>query len=145
MTPAEFVKRLQNHFGPPEHAADEKALAADYAAALAGTHPTVLQQASDRLISKHQYRNWPTIGECRLAVEVVAAEWSSALARMRRGHTGVEIYPPPTEEQRQRVSDLVRATTALLAEKERLRRGKPILHALYEEIHGRPYRESDWR
>jgi hypothetical protein len=110
MTPAEFVARLHNHYGPPEHAPDAKALIADYRAALAGTDPAVLQAASDRLIRAHQYRNWPTVGECREAVTVACADH----ARKHRRYEPPAARVEPSAESKARVQALVDGVRARL-------------------------------
>jgi hypothetical protein len=138
MTPNEFAQRLMNHYGSPEHAGDVKALVADYVAALNGADPAILQEASDRLLKAHTYRSWPTIGECRLMVEAVAAERTRNAERWARRNEP-STRTEPTEEQRQRVNELVKSTADRMADLEKRSKGKPVLDAIYEEIHGAPW------
>jgi hypothetical protein len=141
MTPDEFVQRLLNHIGPPDHATDLKTFKADYVAALGGAEPDILREASERLLKARTYRAWPMVGECVEAVGAVAGERERKRQRESRGGTSPYATNNATPEMRQRVAALVKATVAEMAEKAAHRGNKPILYALYEEIHGRPWRE----
>lgn len=111
MTPTEFVNRLANHYGFPE-VGDPKGLVADYVAALDGTDADLLKAASDRLIRTHQFRNWPTVAECRTAIDRAA---SDRLNAQRRFGTPVEpVRRVPTPEERARVQALVDGLKAKL-------------------------------
>jgi len=112
MTPDAFVQRLLNHYGAPEHATDMKMLGADYAAALKGTDADLLQAASDRLLKDHRFRCWPTVAECRAAVDKAALDRFNARRRVET-HSATE-HRMPTPEERERLAALVRETVAKL-------------------------------
>src|SRR5688572_5197808 len=99
MTPQEFVKRLLNHYGSPEHVIDKKGLREDYESALEGTDPSVLQEASDEILKVHRVRAWPTIGECLQRVRDIADERQRKFLRQQK-RTGPDYYHrKPTPEQ----------------------------------------------
>lgn len=106
MTPTEFVERFINHYGTPD-APNLAALVEDYEAALRGTKPEILQAASERLIRSHTFRSWPTIGECRAAVDAAAVEAAARRQRQARGYEPTPGWAPPTAESRTRVQALV--------------------------------------
>lgn len=112
MTPKEFVQRILNHYGAPEHVADRKAFSDDYIASLNGTDADVLAEASDRLIKAHTYRVWPTIGECIQMVDLVARE--RARQRQQAERQPIERRQEPTPEQKARVAALVKGATEKL-------------------------------
>ncbi len=141
MTPAEFVNRFINHYGFVD-ITNPKGLVDDYVAALTGTDVDVLRAASDRLLKEHQFRNWPTLGECRIAIDKAALERTSERDRNRREPE--QPRQEPTPEQRQRVNDLVKATTERIATHAKRCEGKRVLDVIYADIHGRPYRKADW-
>lgn len=114
MTPTEFVNRLANHYGFAD-VANPKGLVDDYVAALAGTDPDVLRKASDRLLTVHTFRNWPTVGECIAMINVVATHRMSD-----RKLEPIEARPEQTPEQRARVAAMVAGFAATLTDTERV-------------------------
>lgn len=128
------LRRFHALYGAPE-TSNAQLFAEEYRNALAGTDRDILREAVDRLVKAHSFRTWPTIGEVRRLIDVVALE---RFNRNRRGHVP-ENHPQPTPEQRARVAALVASMAKNMAEKQKKRGGKPILDALYEEIHGEPW------
>lgn len=112
MTPEQFVQRLFNHIGAPQHATDLKAFKEDYVAALAGSDPDLLQEACDRLLRARTFRAWPMVGECVQAVNDAAVRRNNS-----RRSASLRSTPPPEEnhataESRARVAELVRNSIA---------------------------------
>lgn len=105
-----IVARFSRLFGDP--ATDNfEAFVADYRKALGGTSPTILQEASDLIVKRHKYRNWPTIGECVEAIHEIAEKHAA------RREAAKPAEPPPrqpTAQERARVAKLVEQCKANL-------------------------------
>jgi hypothetical protein len=107
-----FTHRFLNLYGAP-NVVDPAAFKAEYVRALAGTEPTLLKAASDRVVDGHTFRNWPTVGECVAAIKAVAAE-RAAHARTIAAAQPPEPRAEPAPEMRARVDVLLRQTRANL-------------------------------
>lgn len=100
-----FTRRFLMLYGAP-NTIDQKAFASEYEKALGGTDPRFLEEASNLLVKQHKYRNWPTVGECVEAVNIVATRRNRE--RELRQHTNPAYRKEPTVEEKARVKDLVR-------------------------------------
>lgn len=76
-----IVERFIQLYGPPQ-TSNVPGFLADYERELAGIDQGILREASDILVRKHLYRNWPTIGECLAAVRD-ATYWREQAAKVR--------------------------------------------------------------
>ena len=112
------VKRFISVYGTPD-TPDPKGLIAEYNRALSGTDVALLQRAIDKAIDKHAYRNWPTIGECKGMIAVVAAELD---ADRRRGLQHPDYAPDPLligysgETQAQEAAERAKRIDAMMQE-----------------------------
>jgi hypothetical protein len=91
----------------------------EYRLALQGFADAVLKAGADAVIARHGVRAWPTIGECVKAcreeqVRLPKPETRKLLPWEREDETD---WPPPTDEQRQRVNALVRQFKASMLSK----------------------------
>lgn len=113
-----FIQRFINNFGAPA-APDPAELFAEYQRALAGTDDDFLREASTYVVDHHAFpQRWPTVAECKSAVEHIATE--RALTRQRRSWgkaTGDEKWKEPSAESKARVEALMRQTLADLRSK----------------------------
>jgi nucleoside-diphosphate-sugar epimerase len=114
MSPVEeFVtSRFFNLYGPPD-AFDPKAFVAEYAKALNGTDADILREASDRIVRKHKYRNWPTVGECVEVVQFIAEQRMLARRREAWGY-GRDQHETPTPEAKARMDEIVKQAAEYL-------------------------------
>lgn len=82
MTPFDkFISlRFTNLYGEP-NAADPTEFIAEYRKALANTRADILEKASNYVVKNHAYPTWPTIGECKSAIELIAGEINSKAER----------------------------------------------------------------
>lgn len=78
MTPFDkfIALRFLNLYGEPA-AADRRAFVDEYRKALGSTRTDILEKASDYVVKHHAYPTWPTIGECRSAIQLIADELHS--------------------------------------------------------------------
>lgn len=109
------TKRFLIQYGAPD-TIDQKAFLAEYEKALAGTDADLLKQAADLIVKQHKYRNWPTVGECVAAVEVVATQRNREREMRAFGKGQREHYKTPTADDRARVAELVAVATQALTE-----------------------------
>lgn len=102
-----FTGRFLNLYGAPK-AVDPAAFVAEYTKALKGTDRDILEAASDLIVRKHAYRNWPTVGECCKAVQEVAEQEYARKAWVSPPETA--DFPKPTPEAKAAVEALVSRT-----------------------------------
>lgn len=107
-----FVRRFINNFGAPT-VIDVDAFYAEYERALGGTDDDILREAAAHVIDHHSYpQRWPTVAECKTAVDHIATERALARARRNWGKKDEQPRQEPTPESRARVEALMRATMA---------------------------------
>ena len=82
------------------------ALSREYDRAFCTTDPFVLTQAVNLVVDGREYPTWPMVGELKKAVNTIAERLAAAAARERKHEA--KMPPPPTDEQRERVDQLIR-------------------------------------
>jgi len=110
-----MLSRFVVVYGEPR-TGDLEAFFAEYEKAMRGTRPDILDRATDEILKGHEKRSWPTIGECRKAIDAAAAD----LERKRSAANAKTPYPlkdtlPPSPDQKARVRDLVSDFKATVA------------------------------
>lgn len=120
-----LTRRFLNLYGSPD-AVDPAAFVAEYGKALRGTDASILEEASDRVVKQHKYRNWPTVGECTDMVNVVAEQRAREREHKNWGNTRVNPHPVPTAEQRARVDALLAETKDKLKAVDETRKGARV-------------------
>jgi len=112
-----LTSRFLNLYGPPD-AFDVSLFVAEYTKALDGTEPDILREAADRIVRKHKYRNWPTVGECVEVVEEIAEQRMLARRREAWGYAP-ERRVEPSQASKDRISTLVRGVADQLKSRDR--------------------------
>lgn len=110
-----FIQRFVNNFGAPM-APDPESFFAEYQRALGGTDDDILREAAAHVVDHHGFpQRWPTVAECKSAVEHIAAERTMAQQRRNWGkRQGDEKWTEPSAEAKARVAVLMRETIARL-------------------------------
>lgn len=114
MTPFEkyIALRFLNLYGEPT-AADRRQFVEEYRKALSATRADILEKASDYVVKHHAYPTWPTIGECRSAIDLVWGEIQSHNERVTNLRDQEKLareqaaWPRPTKRQRAECDALV--------------------------------------
>lgn len=112
---SQVIERFGNLYGAA-NTPDPVAFKAEYTRALGGTDPDLLRAAIDFAIDGHTYQTWPTVGDCKAAVQVVAARRESD--RKRRDWNGQDerAWHHATPESRARVGALMKEAVKNLQE-----------------------------
>lgn len=125
MTPVE--KHITNKFliqyGAPD-TIDPAEFVAEYERALSGSDTALLIAAAARVIDKHTFRNWPTVGECVAAVNAIATE-RAADALRRAPPQPSEPRPAYSAGSTARVGALLNETVQNLKAVDDNRPGSP--------------------
>ncbi len=110
------LNRFATLFGAPD-VPNPVEFKAEYIRALSGTEVGLLNEAITKVIDEHEYRNWPTIGECRAAIASVGEE-RAAVQRRREAYGLSPAAPQPTQqtnpEMQARIAAMVKETVAKL-------------------------------
>lgn len=85
-----FLARLSAAFGDPG-GSDDAATVIEYANAIAGTTPEILDAAATAIIRDRKYRSWPSISECLDAIRR-EKDWAAA-RKLSRGLSAHVLTP----------------------------------------------------
>lgn len=147
MNPVEefFTRRFLNLYGAPD-AVDPAIFVAEYGNALAGTDVEILKAASDLVVRRHKYRNWPTVGECLDAVNTIAEQ--RAAQRLRTTPPQRDEREVPSKESQERVAALARETIEKMRNREiaqtrSFRDLPPVDRDAWEARFGKPRRNNE--
>ncbi len=103
------IERLLNNFGAPQ-VDDLDAFYEEFYRALTGTEESLLRAAMDCAIDRHAYpMRWPTVAECKAAVDHIANERALARSRGNWGNSSELEQETPSPESKERVAALMRA------------------------------------
>lgn len=95
-----MLSRFATLYGEPK-TPNVDAYMAEYVAALKGTSPAVLREATDHLVRTNRHRSWPTIGDCTAAC-TDAADKLSPRDASKRNFVPRSIIEPPSEAELER-------------------------------------------
>lgn len=108
-----IIQRFITVYGAPA-TEDPKAFFAEYQKLLAGADAEIIKEASDLIIRRHTFRNWPTIGECNEAIQSVAARLAQDRARL--ANHPYEQRRTASPEAKARVEAMIAAALPKIAE-----------------------------
>jgi hypothetical protein len=111
-----MLSRFAVVYGEPR-TGDLEAFFAEYEKAMRGTRIDILEAATDEILKSHEKRSWPTIGECRKAIEAVAGEIERKKAVEQKPPSGFQlsVVQTVTEESKARCRSLVAELKANVA------------------------------
>jgi hypothetical protein len=108
-----ILARFLNLYGKPK-CADYTSFAGEYRTALGPCDPDRMRKAIDRIIGKHAFQTWPTVGECLNQYRELTADVHRE-AELR----ATEKLPPPkampSQESRDRIDGMIAALKAKMA------------------------------
>jgi hypothetical protein len=108
-----IVVRFTNLYGAPL-ALDPVRFVDEYKTAMASCDSSLLERAIDRVVQRHNYPTWPTVGECVNAYRALSSDRARANEKEIDRRQEIPKREPPSKESRERVAKMVEECKARL-------------------------------